>query len=332
MFLIILEYAILAATFTLAKKALSYSDPFFLIMVRLLSAGALLVGYSLVKEWYKNRHHVKPGMTLYEDAEVNNKCHLGPRSGIQGLAYSVWQDRWLFLSAGLFHAYLAFIPEFWALQYVTSAKTSIIYAATPFVAALLSYLLHGERLYSRQWVGMSIGAMGLAPLIVLQAEPDALASFARISLPEIVLIGAMVSACYAWFVVKKLMHKGYGVTVINGVAMGIGGLLCIPTVVYTTPNALAQITAWQPFLLWLGALIFLSHVISYNLYSYLISRYSITFMTLCGFLCPLFATLFGAVLLGEMITWHYIASLVGVTVGLFMFVRGGAARAGSLKS
>lgn len=298
MFLIVLEYAILAATFTLAKKALSFSDPFFLIMVRLLTAGMLLTTFSFLKEWLKSGYRIHP------------------------LLQNIWHDRYLFLGVGLFHAYLAFIPEFWALQYVTSAKTSIIYAATPFVAALLSYFLHGERLVGRQWLGMLVGTVGLAPLILLQAESHAFASFANISLPELVLIGAMTSACYAWFVVRALMRRGYGITLINGIAMGIGGLFCIPTVMYAEPNAVAHVTSWSSFIGWLSVLIFLSHIVSYNLYSYLLSRYSITFMTFCGFLCPLFSTLFGAIWLGEVITWHYGAALAGITVGLVIFSRG----------
>jgi drug/metabolite transporter (DMT)-like permease len=288
MLLIILEYAILAATFTLAKKALSFSPPFFLIMTRLLIAGFFLVMYALLRKG------------------INWKKALG--------------DKWLFASVGLFHAYLAFVPEFWALQFVTSAKTSIIYAATPFVAALLSYVLHREKLSSRQWLGMLVGTLGLIPLMVWKVEPGEWGGFFSLSLPELVLIGAMSSACYAWFVIKKLMDRGHSVPLINGVAMGLGGLLCIPTVLLAEPNAINLVTSWSSFAGWLSALIVLSHFASYNLYSWLLKRHSITFMTFCGFMCPLFTTLFGAVFLGEVITWHYFASIAGITSGLALFV------------
>ena len=287
MLLIILEYAILAATFTIAKKALSFSPPFFLIMSRFLVAGFFLGLFSLLRTtifWKK-----------------------------------VWHDRWLFAGVGLFHAYLAFIPEFWALQYVTSAKTSIIYAMTPFVAALLSYFFYDERLKFRQWLGMCIGILGLMPLIVLQAEPTTLAQIFSLSAPEAVLFGAMMSACYAWFIITKLMRNGHSIIFINGVAMGLGGLLSIPTVLFAEPNALEMVSSWYDFSVWLGLLVIISHFVSYNLYSWLLQRYSITFMTFCGFMCPLFSTLFGAWFLGEVITWHYWVSLIGITTGLALF-------------
>lgn len=287
MLLIVLEYAILAATFTIAKQTLSFSPPFFLIMTRLSIAGSLL----LLLAYLRGR------LSLCD----------------------IWRDRGLFVAAGLFHAFLAFVPEFWALQHLTSAKTSIIYGMTPFVAAILSYFLYAERLTLFQLLGMAIGALGLVPLIVLQADPAGLSAIWRISLPELVLFGSMASACYAWFIVKKLMNKGYSIPLINGVAMLVGGFLTLPTVLYAEPHAVAQVSSWPSFAGWLTVLILLSHFVSYNLYSWLLTRYSITFMTFCGFLCPLFSTLFGAQFLGELITWHYIFALLCITLGLTVF-------------
>lgn len=287
MLLIVLEYAILAATFTIAKQTLSFAPPFFLIMTRLMIAGSLLLLLSFLRGRLSWAH--------------------------------IWADRSLFFAAGLFHAFFAFVPEFWALQHMTSAKTSIIYGMTPFVAAILSYFLYAERLQARQWVGMVIGALGLVPLIVLQAEPAGLLSLWQISLPEFVLFGSMTSACYAWFVIKKLMGKGYSIPLINGVAMLLGGMMTVPTVLYAEPQALSQVGSWSSFAGWLSLLIILSHFVSYNLYSWLLTRYTITFMTFCGFLCPLFSTVFGAQFLGELITWHYIVALLCITLGLTVF-------------
>lgn len=287
MLLIILEYAILAATFTLAKKALSFAPPFFLVMMRLLIAGFFLTMYA----YFRNAVKWK----------------------------KVQEDAWLFIAAGLFHSYFAFVPEFWALQFVTSAKTSIIYAATPFVAALFSYFFYSERLTGYQWLGMLVGTAGLAPLIIYKSEPTEWGGLLSLSVPELVLIGAMMSACFAWFIIKKLMKRGHSVAMINGAAMSIGGLLCIPTVLVAEPHAISLVSSWSGFIGWLSVLIILSHFISYNLYSWLLTQYSITFMTFCGFLCPLFSTLFGALFLGEHITWHYFASIFGITLGLVLF-------------
>ncbi len=50
MILVVLVYAVLASTFTLAKAALDYAKPFFLIGFRMIMAGTLLLGYLAVTD------------------------------------------------------------------------------------------------------------------------------------------------------------------------------------------------------------------------------------------------------------------------------------------
>lgn len=285
MLLIALEYAILASTFTLAKVALQYCPPCFLIATRMLVAGFFLLAlsaYYRVLSWPMVRR--------------------------------AW---WPLLQVSLFHAYLAFIPEFWALQYLSSAKTSIIYALTPFLAALFAYLLQGAVLGWQKFAAMGIAVVGLLPLIGAHGSPAS--SMLQISVPEVVLLGAVASACYAWFVITDLMAAGFSLLVINGIAFFVGGLLSVPTFLVVEGAAWQQVTDWSAFVAWLSVLIVMAHGISYNLYGWLLMRYSIPFMTLCGFLCPLMSTFFGACFLGEQITWHYCVSLVGITAGLLLF-------------
>jgi drug/metabolite transporter (DMT)-like permease len=285
MLLIALEYLILASTFTIAKKVLSYSPYLFLLTTRFLVGGIFLVG----------------------SMQVIKKISW----------YAVWRDRWMFLLAGLLHIYIAFLFEFWSLQYLTSAKTALMYAMSPFIAAILSCIYYKERLSAIKWAGICVGTAGMLPIISLQVA--GFSEFLYFSLPEAALCLAVVSACAAWFVVKELMARGHHLVTVNGIAMLIGAGFFLPTLLVLQPDAWVQVTDWPSFMGWLLVLIFLSQVVSYNLYSWLLTRYSITFMTLCGFLCPLFSAVLGAVWLGESISWHYWISLCGVIGGLFLF-------------
>ncbi|MDQ5890190.1 MAG: hypothetical protein QG604_64 [Candidatus Dependentiae bacterium] len=288
MILIALEYLILASTFTVAKKVLSYCPYLFLLTTRFSIGALLLLGF------------------------------MQYRGGI--VWHKVWRDRWLFLLAGILHIYLAFVLEFWALQYISSAKTALIYAMTPFIAALLSYFLYKERLSVRQLLGILVGTVGLAPIFMTH-DGATLTELFCFSLPECVLCGAVISAAAAWFAIKALMARGHNLVVVNGIAMGVGALLCGVTMAVVAPDSWRQVSDWQEWALWLSLLIFLSQVVSYNLYSWLLTRYSITFMTLCGFLCPLFSAGLGALFLHETITWHYWISLGAVCAGLYLFTR-----------
>jgi len=286
MLIIALEYLILASTFTLAKEVLSYAPYLFLLTVRFSIGGLLLLA----------------------GAAFLKKLSLP----------ALWKDKWLFLAVALLHIYFAFVLEFWALQYTTSAKAALYYALTPFFSAAFSYFFYAERLKSRQWAGMTLAVAGIIPLMIDVSSVQ----LALPALPDLVLLGAVLSATLAWFVVKHLMNRGHHLVVINGVAMLIGSLLCGITMLCVNPYSWVQVSDWPGFLGWLSLLIFLSQVVSYNLYSWLLTQYSITFMTLCGALCPFFSAILGAVFLQENISLSYMMSLVAVIGGLLLFTGG----------
>ncbi len=288
MLMIVILYAVLASTFILAKSALMYARPCFLIGFRMIFAGLLLLGFEALYQW---------------------------RPLLRGLRH--WK---LFFKTSLFHIYLAFILEFWALQYMSSLKTTLIYSITPFVAALLSYLLLNERLTRGNLLGICIGIGGLMPVLFKSTQDTALCSSAVLSvaLPDIALLISVVSASYAWFLVKRLMNEGYSLAYINGITMLTGGILSMITA-GIVEGFHQPVTAWMPFLGWVTALILVANILVYNLYGFLLRRYSITFLTFSGFLCPSFGTIYEWLFMGGTITWHYPVSLLFVTLGLYIF-------------
>lgn len=288
MFLVVVLYAVLASTFILAKNALAYAHPCFLIAFRMTLAGCLLLGY----QWMFKRSHFRLDR----------------------------EDWWLFVKVSLFHIFLAFIPEFWSLQYVSALKANIIYSTTPFTAALIAYLLLGERLTTTKVIGITIGFLGLLPVFMHQAERFSTGAGSSWLLPELVLFGAVTSSCYAWFLVKRLMNKGYKLVMINGIAMLGGGLMAIvPTVLFE--DFAHPVSAVGPFLFWVAVLILVANVVVYNLYGWLLNHYSITFISFSGFLSPSFGTMYEAVFMGGTITWHYFICLAMVALGLYIFYR-----------
>jgi drug/metabolite transporter (DMT)-like permease len=288
MLLVVVLYAVLASTFVIAKYALETAAPFFLIACRMIVGGTILLGY----------YRLVRRETVF----------ICPRD---------WP---LFLKTALFHIYLAFIPEFWALRHLTSSKTNILYSSTPFIAAFLSYILLGQKLSFKKVVGMAIGLLGLMPVIVAQSGPEEIGpEFFRISRYEAVLAIAIVSASYAWFLVKRLMDRGYSLLVINGVAMLLGGVGALVTSALAEGLQPIPVYNFAAFVLWVSMLILVANVVVYNLYGWLLKSYSITFVSFAGFLSPLFGALFGWLFRSEHITWHYAVSFVCVAIGLYVF-------------
>lgn len=288
--LAVLEYAILASTFTLAKVAIKYADPLFIIGVRMILAAPLMF---LVHYLHK------------------------------GKSFAIHKpDRLKFFWVAIFHIFLPFIGEFWALQFISSAKTAITYSLTPFIAAILSYFLLKKKLKIKQTVGLFIGLLGLMPIFI---SPDDIQFVAGdlifVSVPEVVLLLAVISSSYAWFIVSDLMKRGYGISLINGVAMLIGGILSLILWYFISGDAPPITGDISQFILWTSLLIVVANVISYNFYGWLLNHISITFMSAIGFLCPIFASIYGMVLLKENLGPSHLLALSMVTFGLWLFYR-----------
>lgn len=294
MFLIFVLYALLASTFIFSVEAVSYAQPVFLIGFRMIIAGCMLLGWQ----------------------------YLADRRALR-----IPKKDWgIFFKVSIFHIYLAFLLDFWSLQYLSALKANVIYATSPFVTALLAYFILKERLKPIQIVGMLVGTMSIVPVCLI---PNAKACAGiggpfSISLPELGLLGAVLCASYAWFIVKELMNRGYGMVVINGVAMLVGGILCMIT--WLTKSSItgfvSPVSNWPWFLVWIFALIISANILFYNLYGWLLKYYSLTFIALAGFLSPSFGVVYEWLFMGGQITWHYAVSIGLVTLGLYVFYSG----------
>lgn len=289
MLAIIAVYALLASTFVIAKMALAFAHPFFLIGVRMSVAGLCLVGFSALRYGRKIR--------------------------------IAREDRWTFLKIAFFHIYLAFTCEFWALQSLSSSKTNLIYTATPFVAALLSYFLLHERLSRKKIMGLALGLMGLIPVTLMGSGLHHFHGWVSELFPEAVLFVSVVSASYAWFDIKKMMHKGYSLVWINGFSMLLGGLATLTTTWITCGASAFEVSHPWEFIQFVGLMVVVSNFIFYNAYGWLMKRHSITFLTFAGFLSPVFGAIYGKLLLQESIHWNYAASLIIITLALYLFYR-----------
>ncbi len=290
MLLIALMYALLASTFVLGKAALSYSPPAFLIGVRMLIGGALLLFFYRVVQGRKTR-----------------------------VSFADWG---ILSLISLFHIYLCLVPQFWALQYLAASKTTLLSSMKPFLTALLAYGLYQERLSGWQCLGMVVGFVSLLPVVLFKQVPGELnGNLLSLSLPEIVLFGSILSGTYAWFLIRKLMRKGYSPIFINGIAMVMGGTMALVHGWFTEGFYPLAPGAWWPFMGYVMLLILFGNVIVFNAYAWLIQEYGITEVALFRFLSPVFGGFFGWLFLGEQITWHYGVSLAGIAYGMRLFFK-----------
>lgn len=290
--LVIILFALFASLFTLSKSALEFSEPFFLIGSRMTLAGILL---------------------LLHQAFFNQK------------KFKIKLNHWLpLITLGLVSIYITNIAEIWGIQFMSSAKACLIYSLSPFVASLFAYWILKETLTSKKWLGLFIGFIGLIPILFTQTSSSDLAKdLLFFSWGELALIVAVFASVYGWILLKKIVSEyQYSPMMANGCSMLIGGIFALfhsyLSGEHWTPVPILN-HQYGPFLecaLWM---MLISNVVCYNLYGYLLKRFSATFMSLAGLVTPLFASLFGWYFLDEVITWHFFASMTLFSIGLTLF-------------
>lgn len=286
-------YATWSSVFALGKMALQYSPPIFLTGFRMALAGLLILGYL----WIAKRSSLK----------CDKKQLLS------------------FTFLGFFSIYLTNVLEFWGLQYLSVAKTCFLYSLSPFFAALFSYLHFKEKMNPTKWLGLLIGFVGFIPVLLTQTGAEELwNAFSFFSWPTLAVMGAALASVYGW-VLLRLIVKDHEVSPVmaNGTSMLIGGLMALFHSLFIEnwnplPVAMEHV---GPFLKSSLAILVISNLLCFNLYGFLLKRYTATFLSFVGLLSPIFASLSAALFLGEPLSWTIFLSTAIVSCGLFLVYR-----------
>lgn len=289
MFFVFLLFALFASVFTVSKIGLEYTQPFFLIGIRMTIAGILLLGYEFYRQGFK----------LKID----------------------WHGFKRILRLALFNIYLTNVLEFWGLKYLTSFKTCFIYSLSPFISALFSYLIFTEKMSTRKWIGLIIGCLGILPMLLsetsLEQETGHLFIF---SWAELAVIIAATTGVYGWILLRQLVNEnGYSPFLANGLSMLVGGGMSLfhSSLVETWDPV--PVTEFLPFICCAAWLLVVSNLVCYNLYGWLLKRFSATFMSFAGFTTSMFSALFGWTFLNESLSWAFFVSSAIILLGLTLF-------------
>lgn len=289
MLLLAVVYAIFASTFTIGQMALGCTRPVFLITVRMLLAGILLLGYV----YFFKRDAFK---------KFNVK---------------------LFILISIFHIYIPYVFEFWGLQYVGAAKAALLYSIMPFVTALFEHVLFNFKLTRNRIVGMIVGLVGFLPLLLTGAHCEAQTTkIFFLSTAEIAILISAVSSCLGWILIKKsIIEKQQSTLFANGIGMLGGGFLALITSLLVEP--------WNPLptdnlgntLMYVSVLILVGNFLYYNVHGVMLHYYSATFLSFFGFTIPIFAALYQWIIFRELVSWQFMLTSACTIIGLYIFYR-----------
>ncbi len=285
MFLIVILYAIFASTFTLGKLVLAYTQPIFLVGIRMSIAGALLLAYR------------------YSFARAN---------GLFDRKYLSY-----YLQTMIFTVYVPYLLRSWALLYLPSSKASLLYTASPFISYFLSYCFNIERFAWQKLAGLIVGFIGMMPMLLGNATSGACIGI--FSLPSLAVLIGVCAQSYGWIIMRTLIKELNACPiVINAVSMLGGGLAALLTSGIIERNTV-YITDLVPFLVILTIIIVVSNLICHNLYASLLKKYSPTMLAFASFLSPLFASLYGWLFMQETVSLQFYITICMVVIGLVIF-------------
>ncbi|GAB4187956.1 MAG: DMT family transporter [Simkaniaceae bacterium] len=289
MWLVFFMYAMFASVFTVGKVALHYSDPYFLTGVRMLIAGIILLAYQILRN---------PALVKIQ------KKHL----------------LLLFLVA-FFNVFTTNAFEFWALKYMQTGKTSLIYSLQPFASIIFSYFMLKETMSFRKWTGLFIGLIGFVPIFLTHGSgEEGLKAFAFITFPEIAVSVSAFTSVFGWIFMKQLTQKyHFPLVTANAYSFILGAVFCFIVSFALEPWRPFPVSSFYPFLWTVLYIAIIHNVVCYNIYAYSLKKFSVTFMTFAGFTNPMFTALYGVVFLGEKLTVNFIISLFAIILGLYIY-------------
>ena len=224
------------------------------------------------------------------------------------------------LAGSLFAAEFACI--YLGLRDTTASRLTVFLYTSPFVVALLlPRLVPAERLRGAQWVGLVIafaavavafseGFAGETTARQLRGDALALAAGTLWGLTTLVIRSSRLASASAE---KTLFYQVAVTTVVApllSLALGETWSLAYSAHAWASLAAQTAIGAFASYLAWM----------------WLLRHYPATQMSSFTFLTPVFALVFGVVLLHEHLTTQLVLALVGVAVGIVLVNRKPAAR------
>ncbi|PKN44560.1 MAG: multidrug transporter [Deltaproteobacteria bacterium HGW-Deltaproteobacteria-17] len=203
-----------------------------------------------------------------------------------------------YLILGFVNSALPFLLYAFAAQHIPASYSVILNATSPLFGAVLAILFLKDRLTAMKWIGLGLGALGVA----LVTDLGATATGAMFWLS----IGAclLAAACYAvGATYLKLRASHLNPAAISTASLLCAGLILAPGLPLVPPKA--PVTGLV--IASVAALAVVCSALAYLIYYRLIARIGPTRALTVTFLMPVFGMLWGFLFLREQITLKMIA-------------------------
>lgn len=270
---LLLLAALWGGSFLFLRIAAPVLGPVWLIEIRVLLAGLALLPLLLIRA---------------------KRAELNPTGASRmSLSSEIRDNIWPLITVGAINSALPFVLLAFASIFLPTGFTSVLNATAPLFGAVVASVWLQEKLTTNRLVGFGLGFMGVIVLIGWKSFA-ATPAFAMACVAT--LMGAMMYAIAAPYIKQKL--SGVTPLIIATISQLGAALVLIPALPFTVPSAFPGPTVILSVL----ALSLFSTSLAYLLYFRLIQNVGSTKALTVIFIVPIFAMIWGALVLKEPIT------------------------------
>lgn len=213
---------------------------------------------------------------------------------------------------GFLSGALPYVLISWGEQYIHSSLAALMQATMPIFTVILAlFLADGERLTRTAVLGVVLGFMGVAVLML----PDLRQGLRANLLGQLTIVISSASYAGATVFARKRLRGQPPLTSTMG-QLTTGALFILPlSLIIDRPfklsPSLPAIASWL-------ALTVLGTVVAYVIYYVLIERSSATFVSTVTYIIPIVGLILGALVLHEPVTTNLLVSLALIIVGVLL--------------
>jgi len=218
-----------------------------------------------------------------------------------------------YMVVGIFSMGLSYLCTYWAMKYIPSSLSSILWATFPLFNGIFAhFLIAAEKMNLRRLFSIVLATVGV---VMILSDQQLIFNVKMLIGCLVVLLGVFMATYPNIYI--KIKGDNYDPMVLTAMSLAIGFVIHL-TGTLITGQFSAMVWSFRNIgaALYLGAF---GSAVAFFVYYSLLRQIEVVKLSFVTFLTPIVATIVGLIFLHEAITLREIAGIVLIFSGLFLY-------------